>query len=302
MQLTTPSSSRQKARGFRTLRNRFHSPDGAIDLASIMVGVLVIGIVGSVIAASVTAVIPWSQNESAKGNLDAVATAESAVRTLDGKYVVYDSHPDSEYQALEAVEVGIERPGQRLVVEVSDNGQEWVATQESASGEIFLSTSASPEVFRAVDLGYVGAAGATGGFSGVRNIVLPSEFRAAVPAGINAGAPGAMVSAVVADEAYDFGDPAVRPVIVAGATPKAPAVPEPSNTVVTTATCLTPAGDFYAYKICTGTAVPAGTALNASCRDTSSGVQYLFINSGANTGKFVRATDTDRTAFSMSPC
>lgn len=50
---------------------------GAIDLASIMVGVLVIGIIGGVIAATVFAVIPWSQDEAASQALDSVKTAES---------------------------------------------------------------------------------------------------------------------------------------------------------------------------------------------------------------------------------
>lgn len=55
----------------------FRSERGALDLASIMVGVLVIGIVGGIIAATVFAVIPWSQDRAAQGALDAVKTAES---------------------------------------------------------------------------------------------------------------------------------------------------------------------------------------------------------------------------------
>ena len=58
------------------------SPSGVIDLASIMVGVLVIGIIGGVIAATVFAVIPWSQDEAAKGALDSVRTAESVQYTM----------------------------------------------------------------------------------------------------------------------------------------------------------------------------------------------------------------------------
>jgi type II secretory pathway pseudopilin PulG len=54
-----------------------NSDTGAIDLASIMVGVLVIGIIAGVIAATVFAVIPWSQDNAAKQSLDAVKTAES---------------------------------------------------------------------------------------------------------------------------------------------------------------------------------------------------------------------------------
>jgi type II secretory pathway pseudopilin PulG len=56
---------------------RYLAEHGAIDLASIMVGVIIIGIIGGVIAAAVFGVIPWSQDKAASQNLDAVKTAES---------------------------------------------------------------------------------------------------------------------------------------------------------------------------------------------------------------------------------
>jgi type II secretory pathway pseudopilin PulG len=56
--------------------------DGAIDLASIMVGVLVMAIIGGVIAASVFVVIPWSQDSAAKSALDAVKTAQGIQYTM----------------------------------------------------------------------------------------------------------------------------------------------------------------------------------------------------------------------------
>ncbi|MHA6668556.1 hypothetical protein ACX3O0_06755 [Homoserinimonas sp. A447] len=62
-----------KARGFKATA----AETGAIDLASIMVGVLVIGIVGGVIAATVFAVIPWSQDQAAQQALSAVSTSQS---------------------------------------------------------------------------------------------------------------------------------------------------------------------------------------------------------------------------------
>ena len=64
--------------GRGSVREAFKNEDGAIDLASIMVGIIVIGIIGGVIAATVFAVIPWAQDNAAKGVLDSVATAESA--------------------------------------------------------------------------------------------------------------------------------------------------------------------------------------------------------------------------------
>lgn len=65
----------------RDVRAALCNTSGAIDLASIMVGVLVIGIIGGIISATVFSVIPWSQDEAAKSSLDSVATAQSVART-----------------------------------------------------------------------------------------------------------------------------------------------------------------------------------------------------------------------------
>lgn len=56
----------------------FRNEDGAIDLASIMVGIIVIGLIGGTIAATVFAVIPWTQDNAAKQQLDSVTSAQSA--------------------------------------------------------------------------------------------------------------------------------------------------------------------------------------------------------------------------------
>lgn len=59
-------------------REVFVNEDGAIDLASIMVGIIVIGLIGGIIAATVFAIIPWSQDNAAKQQLDSIATAQDA--------------------------------------------------------------------------------------------------------------------------------------------------------------------------------------------------------------------------------
>jgi len=61
-----------------SVKAAFTNEDGAIDLASIMVGIIVIGLIGGVIAATVFAVIPWAQDNAAKQQLDSVASAQSA--------------------------------------------------------------------------------------------------------------------------------------------------------------------------------------------------------------------------------
>jgi hypothetical protein len=71
------------------VKKAFKNEAGAIDLASIMVGIIVIGLIGGVIAATVFAVIPWAQDNAAKQQLDAVNTAQSARAGLnDGKYSI----------------------------------------------------------------------------------------------------------------------------------------------------------------------------------------------------------------------
>lgn len=52
-----------------------------------MVGIIVIGVVATVIAATVFAVIPWSQDAAAKQSLGAVQTAQSVARAMTGSYL-----------------------------------------------------------------------------------------------------------------------------------------------------------------------------------------------------------------------
>jgi type II secretory pathway pseudopilin PulG len=78
--------STHAARG--NVKEAFKNEAGAIDLASIMVGIIVIGLIGGVIAATVFAVIPWAQDNAAKQQLDTIASAQSAyigLSTEDGK-------------------------------------------------------------------------------------------------------------------------------------------------------------------------------------------------------------------------
>lgn len=54
-----------------------HSSKGAVDLASIMVGITIIGLVGGIISATVFAVIPWAQDHAAREQLKAISQAQS---------------------------------------------------------------------------------------------------------------------------------------------------------------------------------------------------------------------------------
>jgi type II secretory pathway pseudopilin PulG len=67
-----------RSKGFRATV----AEHGAIDLASIMVGVIIIGILSAGIAATVFALIPFSQDKAAQQNLQAAASAQSVQFTF----------------------------------------------------------------------------------------------------------------------------------------------------------------------------------------------------------------------------
>lgn len=69
------------------LSRRLRSTQGAIDLASIMVGVIVIAIIGAGIFATLSSVIPWAQDNTAKQSLLNISQAQSVARVKDGKYL-----------------------------------------------------------------------------------------------------------------------------------------------------------------------------------------------------------------------
>lgn len=131
-----------------------HNIAGAIDLASIMVGVIVLGIIGSVIAATVFAVIPWSQDEAAKATLGSVRTAEAAF------YVASNSTSYGDLTQLQAPltfasgsgaprqpAASITAAGAPLLpasdqpLTIAANGNGWAAAATSASGNVFYASS-----------------------------------------------------------------------------------------------------------------------------------------------------------------
>jgi alpha-tubulin suppressor-like RCC1 family protein len=123
------------------LRSILNSSRAAIDLASIMVGVIIIGLIGGVIAATVFAVIPWSQDKAAKQQLEAIATAENAQygKSADnGNTPVYG---DSATLSTN----GWLQPGDNYCVVTPDAAKKtYEAAVKSASGKIFVATNTNP--------------------------------------------------------------------------------------------------------------------------------------------------------------
>jgi hypothetical protein len=119
----------------RTLLEALKSPRAAIDLASIMVGVLVIGIIGGVIAVAVFAVIPWAQMEAAKSAVSSVRIAESVARVNPG-----DALPSGyrSYNELVAAEL---LPESNDVTAGTNNARTcYVVVSRAGNGTIFFAT------------------------------------------------------------------------------------------------------------------------------------------------------------------
>ena len=157
--MKSPLATRRR----RQLREAIGNTDGAIDLASIMVGVLVIGIIGGVISASVFAVIPWSQDEAAKASLTAVRDAESVYFTGGEELTKYNAAGESDmvnvsfttstaegtgkyldYDGL--VAEGLIQPSDTTAVLTNGDGTCFVSLAASATSRVYLSTNRGPDV------------------------------------------------------------------------------------------------------------------------------------------------------------
>lgn len=148
--------------------NFFKSSKAAIDLASIMVGVVIIGLVGGVIAATVFAVIPWAQDNAAKNQVAEVSNAQNAYAGLSiakvsglgalsmatgvrpAAIVPGIEHPfgnlgDLVGKGLISVQM---KPGSNIMNATNDmctvavnNGSSYRTEVKSATGALFLSTN-----------------------------------------------------------------------------------------------------------------------------------------------------------------
>jgi len=133
------------------LHKVLRSSRAAIDLASIMVGVIVIGLIGGVIAATVFAVIPWSQDKAAKQQLDSVHTAQNAFfglssdasTTLKNKV---DSNRELRNTFADSAELSanslLDSNSTYCVVPTVD-GKDYHAYSKSASGKTFYASNSN---------------------------------------------------------------------------------------------------------------------------------------------------------------
>lgn len=132
-----------------------HSSRAAIDLASIMVGIIIIGLVGSVIAATVFAVIPWAQDNAAKHQLSSITTAQNGYSGLSDAHSYTDSATLNDASLLQA--------GTSYCTVASADGKSYTGYSRSATGRIFMNSSENTAPRLTTDMGCLPASGVGGG-------------------------------------------------------------------------------------------------------------------------------------------
>lgn len=129
-----------------SVRDAFKNEEGAIDLASIMVGIIVIGLIGGVIAATVFTVIPWAQDNAAKQQLESIHSAQNAFfglssdpsRALTAGQKV-NSFGDS--AALSAA--GLMQTGNTYCTTTLSSGKDYIVFAKSGSNKVFAAKNSS---------------------------------------------------------------------------------------------------------------------------------------------------------------
>jgi type II secretory pathway pseudopilin PulG len=128
-----------------SVKAAFTNENGAIDLASIMVGIIVIGLIGGVIAATVFAVIPWAQDNAAKQQLDSIVSAENAYLGLstdstNGVFATDGRGSFADRTGLSGANLYASTAPGRIAITGSANSAHYAAAVQSASGKIFYIT------------------------------------------------------------------------------------------------------------------------------------------------------------------
>lgn len=119
------------------LKNVLKSEKGVIDLPSIITGVILTGILASVVTVTFVAVIPWFQNNAAKDSLAAVQVAQTSARQDFGMYDTYPNLVSSNYMVNRDDEI---------CIQLRASNSEYSAFARSASGAVFVLTSETDAV------------------------------------------------------------------------------------------------------------------------------------------------------------
>lgn len=127
----------------KPIKELFKGESGAIDLASIMVGIIVIGLIGGVIAATVFAVIPWAQDNAAKQQLDSIVQAENAyfgLSAADPSPLPVGHKTNVFGTSAELANANLLFPGPRYCATTPSDSKSYTGYSQSYSGNIFTVT------------------------------------------------------------------------------------------------------------------------------------------------------------------
>ena len=113
------------------MRKFFKSAKGAIDLPSIMIGVVVIGIFSGIIGATVFVAIPWSQDKAASNSLSSISAAQTSYRQAYDQYTTYDT----------LVEKGLMKKNPNYCSTTNGTGKTYDSASKSATGKIFVNNA-----------------------------------------------------------------------------------------------------------------------------------------------------------------
>lgn len=128
--LHSPTRSRTHARWYEAFRNE----DGAFDLPSILVGVVVVGILTVGVLAAIFGVIPFAQDKGAQQDLDGMRTAEGVAKARDGKFL----------PAAELATKGYLPVSEKLASDTDAAGSCYLGVSLSGSGKLLVSSSSAP--------------------------------------------------------------------------------------------------------------------------------------------------------------
>ena len=129
------------------LKEALSTESGAIDLASIMVGIIVIGMIGGVVSATVFSVIPWTQDNAAKQQLTSIAAAESAYFGLSSD--AQSSLPSGTKTNSFGNSAGLKAAnllgeGNTYCVFTPPDGKGYEAFSQSKTGNMWIATDKEP--------------------------------------------------------------------------------------------------------------------------------------------------------------
>lgn len=146
------ASLTRKKKELTSPQGLFRNEEGAIDLPSIMVGIVVIGLIGGVIATTVFSVIPWAQDNAAKQQLDSVVAAQSAYFGLSAatpSTLPLGSRTNSFANSTELKSANLLGTGNTYCTTVPTGGKSYTAYSQSSSGKVWSASSknSTPVIF-----------------------------------------------------------------------------------------------------------------------------------------------------------